>query len=228
MPLKNDPAPVIRKYSSSDRPAVRKICCETALMGEPSSVFFDDDEIFADALTAYFTDYEPESCFVAEYDKTIVGYLLGAKDVRRMDKIFAGRIAAPLFIKALRRGALIRKKNMKFLLRVFLSLVKSEFKVPDFSKDYPATLHINIIKECRTAGMGSKLIKAYLDYLASGGVKGVHLATMSEKAGQFFSRLNFQLLFQGKRSYFRYFLNKNVPVYIYGMQVLRYTLGNKE
>ena len=216
MLLKNDPVFVIRKYNSSDRSAVRRICCETALMGEPSAIFFDDDEIFADALTAYFTDYEPESCFVAEYDNNVVGYLIGAKDVGRMGKIFAGKIAVPLFIKALRRGALIRKKNVKFLFRVFLSLLKVEFKAPDFSKDYPATLHINIIKECRMAGVGSKLINAYLDYLISQAIKGVHFATMSDKANRFFRKLNFQLLFQGERSYFRHFLDKNVPIYILG------------
>lgn len=218
MLLKNDPAFIIRKYSFRDRAAVRRICCETALMGEPSAIFFDDNEIFADALTAYFTDYEPESCFVAEYDNNVIGYLLGSKDTRRMDKIVAGKIAAPLLIKALRRGALIHKKNVKFLFRVFLSLMKGEFKTPVFSKDYPATLHINIIKEYRMAGIGSKLINAYLDYLRAQEVKGVHFATMSDKAGQFFSKLNFQLLFHGQRSYFRYFLDKNIPVYIYGMQ----------
>ena len=220
MPLRNDPAFVIRKYDSRDRSAVRRICCETALMGEPSAIFFDDDEIFADALTAYFTDYEPESCFVAEYGNNVIGYLLGAKDVRRMDKIFADKIAMPLFIKVLRRGALIRKKNVKFLSRVFLSLVKGEFKTPVFSKDYPATLHINVIKDCRVAGIGSKLINAYLEYLRAQAVKGVHFATMSDKAGQFFKKQNFQLLFQGERSYFRYFLDKNVPIYIYGMQLV--------
>ena len=151
MLLRNDPTFVIRKYNSRDRSAVRRICCETALMGEPSAIFFDDDEIFADALTAYFTDYEPESCFVAEYGNKVIGYLLGAKDVRRMDKIFADKIAMPLLIKALRRGALIRKKNVKFLSRVLLSLVKGEFKGPAFSKDYPATLHINISPDCQKA-----------------------------------------------------------------------------
>ena len=67
------------------------------------------------------------------------------------------------------------------------------------------------------AGVGSKLINVYLDYLKAQEVKGVHLATMSDNAGRFFSKLGFRLLFQGNRSYFRYFLGRNVPVYIYGM-----------
>lgn len=219
MPLRNDSALVIRRYSSRDRQAVRRICCETALIGEPSALFFDDDDIFADALTSYFTDHEPESSIVAEYDNNVVGYLIGSTDVRRMEKIFICKIAAPLVIKAIRRGAFFRKKNMKFLFRVIISLAKGEFRAPIFSKDYPATLHINISKECRAAGIGSKLISAYLDYLRSRSIKGVHFTTMSDKAGHFFSRHKFQLLFRGERSYFRYILDKNVPAYVYGMQL---------
>ena len=70
----------IRKFQSGDREAVRRICCATALLGNPSSIFFDGDEIFADAITLYFTDYEPESCFVAEHQGEVVVYLIGAKD----------------------------------------------------------------------------------------------------------------------------------------------------
>jgi len=219
MPLKNDPVLVIRKYGSRDRPAVRRICCETALMGEPSALFFDDDEIFADALTAYFTDYEPESCFVAEYGQAVVGYLAGAKDAGGADKIFACKLAAPLLLKALQRGVFWHKKNAKFLFRVLLSLTKGEFKAPDFSKDYPAILHINIVKGCRAAGIGSKLINAYLDHLRSEGVEGVHLATMSEAAGGFFEKIGFKPLFEKGRSYLRRILGKDIKVRIYGMRI---------
>ncbi|MFH1396950.1 MAG: GNAT family N-acetyltransferase [Candidatus Omnitrophota bacterium] len=216
--INNNPV-VIRNYNTKDRSMIRRISCQTALMGESSDAFFADDEIFADVLTLYFTDYEPESCFVAECNNRVVGYLLGAKDVLGMEKIFAKRIAQALFIKAWRRCVFFNKRNVKFLFHVFLSLVKGEFKAPAFSKDYPATLHINIIKEYRLRGIGSKLIKAYLDYLKEQKVKGVYFATLSEKAGQFFKKQNFQLLFQARRSYFRYLLGRNTPAFIYGILV---------
>ncbi len=217
--MKNNNSVVIRNYNTKDRPMVRRISCQTAFMGESSAAFFADDEILADALTLYFTDYEPESCLVAECDNSVVGYLLGAKDVLGMEKIFAERIAQTLFVKAIRRHLFFNMRNVKFLFNVFLSLVKGEFKVPTFSKDYPATLHINIIKEYRLRGIGSKLINAYLDYLKQQEIKGVYFATLSEKAGQFFKKQNFQLLFQAKRSYFRYLLGKNTLVFIYGILV---------
>jgi len=188
-------------------------------MGEPSALFFDGDEIFADALTSYFTDYEPESCFVAEYDNNVVGYLLGAKDVGRMNSIFAGRIMVPLLMRALRRGVFFRKKNVTYFFRVFLSILKGEHKAPAFSREYPATLHINVTKECRRAGIGAKLINAYLEYLRAQAVRGVHFATISDTASRFYRKQNFQLLFQGERSCFRHLLGKNVPIFVYGMRV---------
>ena len=71
---------VIRKFNSKDRNGIRGISCDTAFLGKPRTDFFDDDEILADALTLYFTDYEPGSCFVAVYGEKVVGYLVGAKD----------------------------------------------------------------------------------------------------------------------------------------------------
>lgn len=217
--MKNDPAFVIRRYSVRDRPSVRRISVQTALMGEPGSAFFDDDEILADALTLYFTDREPESCFVAVCGDKVAGYVLGARDAKRMDQMCAAKILPSLLLKALLRGTFFHKKNVRFLFHVFLSLLKGEFRAPVFSKEYPAALHINIDKEFRAAGIGSELIHAYLDDLKRQAVRGVHFATMSEKAALFFEKNGFQLLFRGRRSYFRYFLGKDVPLLIYGMRI---------
>ena len=188
-------------------------------MGKPSAAFFSDDEIFADALTQYYTDYEPESCFVAESDGKVVGYILGAKDTGCADSVFARKIIFPLLIKALRSKTFLRKKNMRFLSSVMLSLIKGDFKAPHFSREYPATLHINLLEQYRAGGIGSRLIAAYLDYLKRESVRGVHFATMSERASVFFRKHNFQLLFEGKRSYFYYLLGRMVPIFIYGMRI---------
>lgn len=209
---------VVRRYEPKDRAAVRGICCETALMGEPASAFFDDNEVLADALTGYYTDYEPGSSFVAEDGGRIVGYLIGSLDIEKMEKIFAARIAAPLLAKAIRRGVFLNRKSSRFIFNILAGMATGEFSAPRFRKDYPATLHINILKEHRRAGIGRMLVGAYLDHLRSYGAAGVHFATMSEKAGEFFSSIGFRLLHQGRRSYFRHLLGRVCPVYIYGMK----------
>src|ERR1700730_16957069 len=76
----NDHQPfIIRSYRRSDRAAVRKLCCETGFLGEPIDPVYEDRQLFADFLTTYYTDWEPESSFVVEMDGDICGYLLGSR-----------------------------------------------------------------------------------------------------------------------------------------------------
>src|SRR5262245_18422820 len=75
--LNDDPQPyLIRGYRTSDREAVRKLCCHTGFLGEPIDPVYQDQELFADLLTTYSTDHEPESCFLLEVNGEIAGYLL--------------------------------------------------------------------------------------------------------------------------------------------------------
>src|SRR5438067_13283916 len=69
----------IRAYKASDRTAVRNLCCATGFLGEPIDPVFQDHELFADFLTTYYTDREPESSFVLEVNGEIRGYLLGSR-----------------------------------------------------------------------------------------------------------------------------------------------------
>lgn len=189
---------------------------DTAFMGEPASVFFDGKAVFCDALSLYFTDYEPGSCFVAETAGEIVGCLLGAKNKIAAEKIISGKIAPRLFWGALAGGVLFRKKNIIFILNVLSGIIQGEFKAPDFTNQYPATLHINVKQGYRGLNIGSRLIAAYLGYLREEKIPGVCFATISEGAGKFFSGQGFQLLHSGKRSYFHHILHKDISVYIYG------------
>ena len=65
---------IIRQFLPKDREALRTICCDTADMGEPIEHFFPERESAADLLTAYYTDFEPESTFVAELDEKILQF----------------------------------------------------------------------------------------------------------------------------------------------------------
>jgi len=213
------PEQIIRKYQPQDRISVRDIAWNTALMGKSALAFFEDKEVFSDILTLYFTDYEPESCFVAESEDQVVGYLLGSKNVNLMGKKTLG-LGVRVLLKIILRGTLFNKKNMQFAFRLIVSIFKGEFNDPRLAKDYPATLHINLREGWRDAGLGSKLISSYLEYLSRLGVKGVYLATMSDQASVFFSKQGFGLMHQAKRSYFRHILGKDINVYIYGKKLL--------
>jgi len=207
---------VIRKFQKNDREGLRRVCYSTGFLGNPVSTFLSGDEIFADAITLYFTDYEPGSCWVAECRGEVVGYLIGAKDARRVCR---PGILFRIFMKSVLSAALFKPKNLLFIGNFLISLLKGEFSEPDFSREYPATLHINIQDGLRGANIGARLVDAYLGYLKEEGVRGVHFATMSERASNFFSKQGFKLLYKGKRSYFNYILHKELPLYIYGKRL---------
>ena len=70
---------MIRSYREGDREAVRQLCCQTGFLGSPIDPVYEDRKLFADFLTTYYTDWEPESSFVVEIDGEIRGYLLGSR-----------------------------------------------------------------------------------------------------------------------------------------------------
>jgi len=210
---------VIRKFKAEDREPVRDIAWETAFIGEPAAAFFFGKSILADFLTLYFTDYEPDSCFVAVFKSQVVGYLIGCQDTRVMASIFKKKILAGLLAKFLFSGVFLRLKNLRLIFNFARSFFKGEFNMGEVNSDYPATLHINLKKDFRGKGEGARLISAFQVYLVSKGVKGLHLATMSSAAGAFFSRQDFILLSKHPRSYFRHLLTQEVSVYIYAKKL---------
>jgi hypothetical protein len=73
------PGITVRQYEARDREAVRRLCCETGFLGKAIDPVFEDRELFADYLTAYYTDIEPEAAFLLEQNGIVKGYLLGSR-----------------------------------------------------------------------------------------------------------------------------------------------------
>lgn len=208
---------LIRQYSAGDRPQVREIAWQTAFMGKPADSFFTGKEFLQDALTAYFTDCEPESCFVAESGGKVRGYLLGTIDTRRMDREFAGKVMPGLVRSFFLRGIGFRAKNARLLLNVAASFFKGEFRDEHFP-GYPATFHINMMEGYREGGAGSALVDAFISYLRRKETAGLILCTMSG-AGGFFEKKGFTLLADNPRSYFSHITGGAVRARIYGMKL---------
>src|SRR6187551_1653888 len=94
----------LRKFQPADRARVRELCCETGFLGNPIDPVFEDRQLFADYLTAYYTDWEPESSFVLLVNGEIRGYLLGSRQpLRQQIYNFYANIA--LFLRGIFRYA---------------------------------------------------------------------------------------------------------------------------
>ena len=207
---------VIRPYKREDRETIRKICCDTAFMGQPMEIFFDDREILADIFTSYYTDYEPESIFVADFKGNVVGYLIGCKNTAIKEKIFSRFILTRILISFIKKGLIFKKKTLRFLFHAIKSLLKGEFQNPKVPKEYPADLHINIDESFRRFGLGTKLMDAFFEYLRKNNVTGIHLATFSEQGRNIFLKMGFTLLWERKTSQWRYLIHKDIETSAFG------------
>src|SRR5919108_5903995 len=105
---------LIRGYRRSDRDAVRKLCCETGFLGEPIDPVYEDRELFADFLTTYYTDHEPESSFVLEMDGEIRGYLLGCRRPLG-NQLYSFYQNVWLFLRALGRYFRYNSRSRRFI-----------------------------------------------------------------------------------------------------------------
>ena len=209
----------IRKYRGEDRKAIRDISVKTSFLGNPIEFFIDDRELIADVLTRYYTDYEPESCFGAISKGEVIGYLTGATDVKSKNSVFRYRVL-PIVIKRVLTGKVFLKKNtLKYIFFTFISFLKGEFRTPDFTSEYPATLHVNLAEDYRGIGIGGELILEYLDYLGKFGIRGVHFRTKSKRAKSFFLKMGFDILYKGKFSNLRYYTGQAIPYYIFGKKL---------
>jgi ribosomal protein S18 acetylase RimI-like enzyme len=167
----------IRAYVPADREAIRRICFETGYMGESIEWIWRDRDSFADLITRYYTDREPESILVATRSSRVVGYLTGCVDSQRT----RGAAVAEIRRLAL-RGALLRPGFGAFLARALLDTVRDRGVRGEalFDARWPAHLHIDFLPEGRGRGLGRRLMQLWFERLRGLGTPGVHLGTFAE------------------------------------------------
>lgn len=182
----------IRSYRDSDRDAVRRLCCQTGFLGEPIDPVYEDRELFADFLTTYYTDHEPESCFVLEIEGEIVGYLLGSRRPLQ-NQFYAFYQNVWLFFRALARYFRYNTRSRRFI-RWIISFGWRE--VPAAPRRTPH-FHINLLPDWRRMVTTRALMSAYLSYLYRCGEKRVYgqIVTFESRRGEkMFERYGFTVL----------------------------------
>ena len=160
-------------------------------MGEPATWYWRHQESFAEIWTAYYTDQEPGSLFVAVRDRQIVGFLTGCLDSRE-----APSPAHAVTRAAVQHALFLRPGTAGFLWRGLLDTV-SQRGMPSgelVDPRWPSHLHINLAPEARGCGAGRMLMEAWIRRLAEAKSSGCHLGTLleNERAIGFFERMGFE------------------------------------
>lgn len=184
----------IRPYQPRDRDAVVTICHRTGFFGEDAAPYFKDAGLFGLLFTAYYLDYEPEHCFVADDDGTAVGYIIGSTDTITQREAF-DRLIVPRIVRHAFTSTLLRHPgDVWFLLGLTDHAdYEKELFTADLVTNYPAHLHMNILPGYQRRGLGGRLMAQFLGAMDAAGAPGVHLVTSTEnrKALPFYQKEGF-------------------------------------
>lgn len=182
----------IRRFEPADRARVRELCCATGFLGNSIAPVFEDLELFADYLTAYYTDWEPESAFVVVVNGEICGYLLGARRWFRQ-RCHGLLQAASLLLRGIARYPRYNPASKKF---VHWILRQARREVPEAPRRM-AHFHINLLPEARHLATTRALVEGFLDHLRQCGEPAVYgqMVVFEERRGvKLFERYGFRVL----------------------------------
>ena len=206
--MNNEPPFTIRAYRPSDRAAVRHLCCQTGFLGSPIDPVYHDRELFADFLTTYYTDHEPESSFVLEIDGELKGYLLGSRKPF-LNQLYAFQQNLVLFLRALLRYPRYNARSRRFIRWVVMNGWR---EVPAAPRRTPH-FHINLLPEARKISTTRALMSAYLSYLYRCGEKRVYgqIVTFESRRGEkMFERYGFRVMNRAEITKYRTFYAESV------------------
>ncbi len=200
----------MRKYAPRDREAIRHLCCETGFLGNPIDPVFEDREIFADYLTAYYTDWEPEASFVLEQDGVVKGYLLGSRRPLHQ-QVYGFFQNLRLFLVGMARYSGYRRETRDFIHWI----LKNSWREVPAAPRWTAHFHINLLPEAKGLAGSHGMLKAYCDFLRGHGEKAVfgQMVTFESRRGaKLFERFGFQVV--EKREITKYRGKHPEPVYL--------------
>ena len=152
---------------------------------------FQDRELFADFLTTYYTDHEPESSFVLEVDG----------EIRRLPARLAQTVAASgLFLRShhvfvLSRLWRYRRYNDRSRQFILWVIGHGWREVPAAPRSVPH-FHINLLPDARKVSTTRALMSAYLNYLYRFGDRHVYgqIVTFENRRGEkLFERYGFKV-----------------------------------
>lgn len=190
----HDKKPFVRPYRADDESAVRRICFETALYGQPIAALCNDPVLVSDALVGPYIRILPEHLFVAEIGRDVAGYLAGCLNAARLDGYYRRALAGTLIRRFLVARHWTRRASWRFAWYAALHANRVQSLAQPLLKEFPAHLHINADARYQRQGLGSALLQRFELDVRAAGVPGIHASTSTDAGRRFFALHGFHPL----------------------------------
>ena len=150
-------------------------------MGRHQPERIGDDWIWAEYWTRYFTDRQPQFCWVVQRHRcrAVVGYLTGTASAAGFEGYIPFLLPGMVW-RVVRRRLLRRPTSRAAILGMLGSILRGELTLPAWVRQrFPATFHFNVLAEARGRGAGSQLFDAFVGCMRSLHVTGVHAQVLN-------------------------------------------------
>lgn len=178
----------IRDAHPTDLPDLYRICRQTS--GGATSVPppVSDPDLVGHVFVAPYLFFEPRCCLVAQAGTTLLGYVVGTSDTRGFAEWMESK-----WLPAVRERIPSDIEPLSGHEGWLREIVQSPDPVPAFAADYPAHLHINLLPQARSTGLGRNLIQTLLLRLTESDISGIHIgvARANEPAIGFYRAMGF-------------------------------------
>jgi ribosomal protein S18 acetylase RimI-like enzyme len=178
----------IRRAEPGDADALFEICLLTADSGVDASALYSNRKLPGYIWAAAYGALEPDFALILSDGDRALGYVIGAPDTAA----FEDRLARQWWPQV--------RANLEGFQPVTVhdEMALQRINTPprhdaEQLVDYPAHLHINILPEAQSAGLGHRMIETELDAFRRAGAKGVQLGVSPTniRAKGFYEHLGF-------------------------------------
>lgn len=209
---------IVRLFDPADTASVERISADSALYGDPVELILNDRRLFFNIFVRMYLMHFPHTCWVAEREDHVVGYLTGCLDTPRSDQLFRQNVR-----QAARRAFFGHYHWGWHTLRAGVSFLREVLAYPPDAdlERYPAHLHINLAASFRGQGIGQQLMHTFLDYCCANHMPGVHLNTSDQNVAalHLYRRLDFGVLHRYRSLYKSIVSRRSVEALIMGLQL---------
>ena len=180
----------------SDRESIRQLvvtCADQRIF----PVCLSGHRLVSDILTRYYTDFEPESCWVVDDSADgVVAYLFGCLSTARRHRVMAGRIVPAALFRAVVTGVLFSCPVGRLAWAGLRTWTSSHTLKSRARLDYPAHLHVGVREDYRCHGLGKELVLRFVAQASGVGIFGIHVSVVEANlaARALFQSLGFDVL----------------------------------
>jgi ribosomal protein S18 acetylase RimI-like enzyme len=181
---------IIRECRIEDIKDLSNVALRTAMAGKDGQDFFYNKDLISQYYCEPYIRYDSQYCFTVEENNICCGYTVGTSNSYEFYKWFNETWLVKL------RDQYLNCKSISSEEDRILQLIKEDVEIPDYLKQYPAHLHINLLDTMQGKSIGKKLILTLLQKFAEDNIKGVHLGVQIDnlRAIGFYKHLGFKVI----------------------------------